>query len=366
MRVGIVTLYNNNLNYGALLQAYALKNTIDKLGHETAVVDYPFMQSQARFQKPSFNLKALFHPRKLAGYILYVSISKEKEDRIKKTEKFAKENFNLTSLCCTSKEIDNLNLDVHICGSDQIWNPEITNGLKVAFFGGEGKAYKVSYAASVGELDQLKKYKEEFVNLLDRMDVISVREYDLLKYIKTNTNFNVTQVLDPSLLLQKEDYEMILKKPGGVEPYLLIYSLDRDIRMLKLAHKIAKERGLQVIEIAISKTPFCGHKQIFSADPAEFLGWIEQASFVVTNSFHGTAFSIVFRKKFLVIKHKTRGARMESLLDKLKLRDRLVENPNDFKYTNIPDIVYQNVDDILCELRTTSLDFIRNALSFNA
>lgn len=366
MKAGIVTFYHNNLNYGALLQAYALKNTIEQLGYETAVVDYQYKQSQPRYQKLSFSLKYLFYPRKLARYILYLSILQKKEDRVKKTENFVKKNLNLTSACCTSKEIDNLNLDVHICGSDQIWNPEITNGLKVAFFGGEGKAYKISYAASAGELDKLKKYKGEFVKLLNRMDAISVREYGLFNYIKTNTNYNVTHVLDPSLLLHREDYEIILKQPGKVKPYLLIYSLERDIRMSKLAHFIAKDRGLQVIEIANSKTPFCGHKQIFSADPTEFLGWIDQASFVVTNSFHGTAFSIVFRKNFFVIKHETRGARIESLLDGLKLRDRLVENPNDFKYTNIPDIVYQNVDDLLGELRKTSLGFIRNTLSFNA
>ena len=364
MRAGIITLYNNNLNYGALLQAYALKNVVEKFGNEASVVDYQF-KSEAKFQKRAFNFKYFFNPRQLAGYVLYLSSLKEKEDRIKKTERFSKQYLNVTPLCYTAEDIDNLNLDVHICGSDQVWNPTITQGLKVGFFGGEGKAYKVAYAASAGELDQLRKSNDQFINLLDKMNAISVREDELFNYIKSNTNHNVTHVFDPTLLLQKEDYEIILKRPGVVKPYLLIYSLDRNPRMLKLAHSIAKEKGLQVIEIALNKTPFCGHKQIFSADPAEFLGWIEQAFFIVTNSFHGTVFSILFKKNFIVIKHKTRGARMESLLDKLKLRDRLVEDPKNFEYSDIPDINYDNVDDILCDLRKASLDFIRNALSFN-
>lgn len=366
MRAAIVTLYNNNLNYGALLQAYALKNTVEKLGYEASVVDYPFMKSEARFQKRSLGWRHLVNPKKLAGYILYLSFLGEKDERIRKTEKFSKECLNVTPLCRTSEDIDNLNFDVHICGSDQIWNPKLTDGLKVAFFGGEGRAYKIAYAASAGELDALKKCQEQFIELLEKMDAVSVRENDLYNYIKSNTNHDVIHVLDPTLLLQKEDYKNILKRPVGVKPYLLVYSLDRNIGMLKIAHSIAKEKSLQVIEIGITRTPFCGHKQIFSADPLEFLGWLEQASFVVTNSFHGTAFSIQFNRNFLVIKHKTQGARMESLLDKLKLHDRLIENPNNFKYENIQGIKYQNVDETLSELRKDSLDFLRHALSSNA
>ena len=157
MRVGIITLYNNNLNYGALIQTYALKSTIEQLGHEVSVVDYPFRLSQLKYEKQRFSWKYLFYPRRLASYILQESISRKKEERVKKTQKFAQESLNITPLCCDSKEIDNLNFDVHICGSDQIWNPELTDGLKAAFFGGEGKAYKIAYAASVGELRQNKR-----------------------------------------------------------------------------------------------------------------------------------------------------------------------------------------------------------------
>lgn len=360
-----MTLYNNTLNYGALLQAYALKKVIEKFGYEVSIVDYPFVQSKAKFQKRNFSLTYLFNPRQLAGYILYLSLLKEKEDRIKKTEQFSKEYLNVTSLCNTSEDIDNLNLDVHICGSDQVWNAKITDGLKVGFFGGEGQAHKVAYAASAGQLDVLKKYNEQFIKLLGKMNAISVREEELFNYIKNNTNYDVTQVLDPTLLLQKEDYEMIMKKPVVAKPYLLIYSLDRNTQMLKLAHSIAKEKGLQIIEIAITKTPFCGHKQIFSADPAEFLGWIKQASFVITNSFHGAVFSIQFKKNFFAIIVKTQGARIESLLNKLNLQDRLVEEPKNFNYSNIPDINYENMDARLSELRLDSLSFIRNALSFH-
>ena len=143
MRAGIITFCHNSLNYGALLQAYALKKTIDLLGYETAVVDYQYKRSKTKFQKPSFSWEYLFRPRKIAGYILYLTISKEKEERIEKTDKFKRENLNLTALCCTSEEIDRLSFDIHICGSDQIWNPEITNGFKEAFFGGKGKALNI-------------------------------------------------------------------------------------------------------------------------------------------------------------------------------------------------------------------------------
>lgn len=360
MRVGILTLYNNNLNYGALLQAYALQNVIKKFGHEVSIVDYQFKQSQTEFQKRSISL----NPKQLAGYLLYLTSVKEIEDRIEKTGEFSKQYLNVTPICRTSEDIDNLNLDVHICGSDQVWNPMITKGLKVGFFGGEGKAYKVAYAASAGELDELKKCNEQFISLLNKMNAISVREEELLNYIKSNTNCNVIQVLDPTLLLQKEDYERILKKPKVTKPYLLIYRLDRNAKMLKLAHNIAKEKDLQVFEITFNKSPFCGHKQIFSADPLEFLGWIKQASFVITNSFHGTVFSIQFKKNFFVVNVKTQGARMESLLDKLKLRDRLVEDPQNLEYLDIPNINYNNMDDMLSELRIDSLEFINSALSF--
>lgn len=330
-KAGILTFHDAH-NYGAVLQAYALKKYINKLGIDANIINYHHYNMPNGFpKKRKIKEKTLFEIRN------HIYSHKDHNLRWTKFDHFIKNLTNNEKRVYTSEdELEKLDLDFWICGSDQIWNTDITRGInKGLFLDFNTKGRKISYAASMGIPKLDEEYEPEFIKSINGIEYVSVREDTLKKYIKSLTDKEVTKVVDPTLLLEKEDYEELLKSSIIKEKYLLIYALGPDDRLTQIAKQKAEEKDLKIVELNDYKLRnyFC--EQISNAGPEEFLTLIKNAEVIVTNSFHGTVFSALFEKDFYTITRLNRNARMESLLDMFNMRDRLIDTLDDLKNVKV-------------------------------
>ena len=335
MNVGILTFHDAH-NYGAVLQAYALKTYIQKLGYNVKIINYHHETIPNGFPKS------------------------DNEKRWEKFNEFIKELIDYDEKThINEKELEKLDIDFWICGSDQIWNPEITRGFNRGFFlDFKTKGKKISYAVSMG-IDRLPKEEEEkFKKAINQIDEISVREETLKQYAEDFTTKKVTQVLDPTLLLEEADYEKLLLNNQYGE-YILIYTLGPDERLTKIAKKVALEKNVKIIELNDKKIEnyFC--EQVSEASPSEFLTLIKNAKAVVTNSFHGTIFSILFEKEFYTIT-RYRNSRMRSILKIVDMEDRFIDKIEEMDKVKKQD--YKKAFKRLNKEKQKSKDFLINAL----
>ena len=337
MKVGILTFHDAH-NYGAVLQAYALKKYIKELGYDVKIINYHHNTIPDGFPREA------------------------NEARWEKFKKFIKELTDFEEKVCTTEEdLEKLNIDYWICGSDQIWNTDITRGFNKGFFlDFETNGKKISYAVSMGIPELPKEFEKQFKKSLNQIDQISVREESLKQYAEKYTTKKVTKTLDPTLLLEAEDYnELILDNLYG--EYILIYTLGPDERLIPIAEKIANQKGAKIIELNDKKQEnyFC--EQISDAGPHEFLTLIKNAKAIITNSFHGTIFSILFEKEFYTLTRLNRNSRMENILDIVGMKDRLIDKIEDI--ANVQEQNYEIAFKNLKLEKEKSQEFLKSALS---
>lgn len=364
-QVGIITVHSN-VNYGANLQAFASCKYLNNQGYDSKVIDYTLPNHEKSVHLFSWlrqswkGEKDKSLKRKIKLAIALTLSAPWKYRRLKAFSKFRKNNIKLTKNCKDIKDIEKLNLDTIVCGSDQIWNPDIMDGINPIFFGDiNGVKTKISYAASVGK-EKLEPNDEKKVkNLVLSLDSCSVREEDSAEYISSFTGKKIETVCDPVFLLDKYEYDNICSKRLFKNDYVFLYSVVHNDVLTEIAKKYADRRGLKLIEICSSKDKKAKHKQILSFGPSEFLSCIKYAKTVFTNSFHGTAFSIIYEKDFYVVNNKARGSRITNLLNKVGLSERLIsrEVENDFE---IIDYVKTNL--VLKDFIDSSKEFLDNAM----
>lgn len=324
MKIGILT-YHRAHNYGAVLQCYALKSYLNSLGHSTIVVDY----------KPSYFHYGLFVWYKWLSINPFKMIKKIKKQchtfHISKKRYEAFDHF-INDYIAPQKV--NLNkehndIDIFVFGSDQIWrkNGESFDPIFWGDFSAAKQAKLISYAASMGRSSLSDAEQYQVSNWLKNFSLILVRENSLKDLLAPLTKMKVEVVVDPTLLLSQQQWDMIAVKPKHKRPYVLVYQVIEHPSAIAIAKEAAKELGADIIEIASKvKSIKKEHQMIFDASPCEFLGWISSASFVVTTSFHGTAFSIIYKKPFISIKqHLPSDLRISSILESFDLQVRLVD-----------------------------------------
>lgn len=359
MRVGIVT-FNNAYNYGAILQALALKYAIGKLSHSSVIIDYHNVVVDEYYK---FNWRRLIGGLKSRPWnfpIIFqrfvVEIARQVRKRL-----FKKSIINLSA----PVPIEKANVDALVFGSDQIWNEYIT-GHDTFYYGNVENFYKtkLSYAASLGFGDNefLKKNQTS----LSEFKAIGVRESSLKKAlleIGIESELNA----DPTLLLTKQEWEDLLdlnssSKNTTLGKYVLVYAIRDRNKGLEVANRITKDNGYRIIEIN-SFEGFC-FKSVFSKigyyTPIDFVRLIKNAHVIVTDSFHGTAFSIIFNKPFISIKLGTKSDdRISSLVTTLGLESHFlgVDMINE-----MPSPLEASVVEKLANFRNTSLDFLKSNL----
>lgn len=376
-KIGIITILKVN-NYGAELQAYATQQVLNNLGWDAEIIDYLF------YKNPMFQKTAMAKPLFAMGYNkkirewLYPIMTRFKELKVAKAGKIRKERFaqfhiEHTALSKTYRSMDDLyhaslDYDVYMVGSDQVWNPGIYASLEPYFltFAPKGKK-RISYASSFGvsEIPQIAKpfYKKH----LAEFSSISVRENTGVNLIKSLSGREAQWVLDPTLLLTAKDWRMVVSDCyETLPPFVLIYELTPCPYIVELAKYISKEKGLKIVRVCKSAAKEDKDTTILDvtdAGPAEFLELFSKASYIVTNSFHGTAFSINFEKPFYTVipNRKNNNSRQLSLLEMVGLKDRMiVEN------ASFPDleqnIDYHQVAEKLAKEREQSIMFLKKAI----
>ncbi len=324
MRVSIITI-TDPINYGAVLQSFALYKYIKNIYGEAKVIQY-----NSNLGKKEFLVL-------LKERLQMVLLRK----RISRCKKFEYNHMEFTDQKYKSfKEllIDPPQSDLYVVGSDQVWNSDIFGGLDPAFFldfvaGGK----KISYASSIGksnvsdsDLAKMKAYLQSF-------NAISVRESSAKSLLEEAGLVNVEHVLDPVFLLDKSDYFKLLLpyKPYKKEKYLLLYGFDSNKKMDDIANIIAGERKLKIVEIGGARKKHNCDKFLKNLGPEEFLSVLEGAEYVITSSFHGTAFSIIFGKSFVSVLPSERGTRIESILSLVGLENRLIKKAADIKINEL-------------------------------
>lgn len=370
-KIGTLTFHTAH-NYGAMLQAFALPKVVQSLGYDCDVIHYclPYIYGWWHIER----WRDLYIKHGVIGGTLrYMKrhIIGTYNPNLKQN-KF--ENFMYKKIPLSKKEyhsieeMQNMAYDVILFGSDQIWNSQLTGGIAKEFVGGFAclpHTRKIAYAASCGRNEFLEEEKEYYYPLLNDFYALGVRERGLCQSL-SNDGFDVEQVLDPTLLLTKEQWNEMIKFPKhGVKlppkDYLLVYVFDEDSSIYQLIDRIAAKYDLDVCVIAYHMNTEIEKYNVYqNCGPEDFVRLIAGASKIVTTSFHGTVFSILYEKEFYCVPHPTLHERTDSLLLLLNLCDR-----NCTSETNIDEMNLIEWDEVKCrldEVREDSLKFLREAM----
>lgn len=376
-KIGIVTILKVN-NYGAELQAYATQKVLQLMGYDAEIIDYLFYKNprhkRTRMSRPTARMSLKKHLEECLFPIIANwktrRFRKAQNERNAKFEEFHRENTRMSVCYDTFDKLKSakLNYDVIMTGSDQVWNPGIYSSLDpyLLRFGDE-KMKRMAYAASFGVSqvpDDLRNYYNEALN---RYSAIGVREDNAVNLVRSLSGKEATLVLDPTLLLDKEQWMKVAKPVEGLpdNPFVLIYELS-DIPYIKqVAMYISEKTGLPIVRICKNASPEDKESKIMNiidAGPAEFLYLFDKAEYVVTNSFHGTAFSVNFGKQFYTVipLGKSNNSRQKSILKLMGCEDRMLTEGRE-----MPAIERLDTDRILVRLkeeRQKSINFLKNAI----
>lgn len=366
--IGLATIHHAN-SYGGMLQAYA---TIQRLSRheEVRVLDY---------RKPALSdgLRpirwAAREPRDILRVGKDILRYPARAALIRKFNDFIETKFPLTRSFSTEEEasrvVDEAGITHLVAGSDQIWNPAITGGFDQIFtLGMGGPVTRSSLSSSAGSYRYAGKDEESLRWALHRFDHIAVREPDFANYVRSILpDREVWVTLDPTLLLEKEHWQKLANVPNPSQRnrYILTYTLGAPEGIDALVAEQQNGRNLPIV--AINQDPFLGHKaevHMKSAGPQEFLALVQGAEAVVTNSFHGAAFSIIFEKPFIVVPPLSGLNRISSLLGRLGITDRIRNHgttANDIRKDS--EIDYGAVTPSLHALRSESDRYLSQVFS---
>lgn len=366
MRIKTITCHDV-YNAGASLQAYALATYLQKQGHEVEIIDYKpeYLSGHYRlwggvnstYDKPI--IRIAYQMVKFPGRLL-----RRLEKRRSNYDAFTQKYLPLTEQRYVSNEDLKNNLpeaDVYFAGSDQIWNTLFKNGRDPTFYLDfvPDTKIKASYAASFATEDIVEEWKNKVVVWLKRLDFISVRENSGRAILEKLGFENIATVLDPVFLLNKEQWGEITVKDVLKEEYLLVYDFDANIEVEKFAKKMAKDRNWKIFSIFRSKY---ADRCFVNEGPEMFLTLIENASFVISNSFHATAFSLIFQKEFVVFKRKEGiNTRMADLVNLVGVSERVMGASNEQKWDK--EIDYQKIHERMDKEIEQSKKYIKSVLN---
>ena len=374
MKIGILTLPLHT-NYGGILQAYALQTVLERMGHEVCVIQRSWRIQIVWWKFPLQIVNRCIYRFVFGRNVALFSELKWNNNQtvIERNTKEFIDKYIHTYQVKQISDIREKDFDAIVVGSDQIWRPKYYRlhykYIEDAFlsFTKKWSVKRIAYAPSFGTdaWEYSKVETQKCGSLLQKFDVVSVREKSGVglceKYLGRK---DVQWVLDPTMLLDKEDYERLIPKDTIAPGDLMCYVLDANDEINNLITKIASENDMKVFQAAsdVDNVLLPIEKRI--QPPVEsWLSGFRDAKLVITDSFHACVFSILFRKPFVVIGNKNRGySRFESLLKRFGLENRLIENASQFKDSMLNPLseeVYKKLDDF----RSTSTNFIAKALN---
>lgn len=365
MKVLISTMHRG-YNFGSALQVYALSEYLKSKKHIPIILDYiptrvNFTKNIQHLFKVIFQLKSNKYTKYNALRALIIHTTNEYI-----YNNFFKKNIHLTPKYYSLEEIqvDSLNADIYMTGSDQVWNSNYNQGIDKVFFlsFAPENAKKIAYAASFGKQELEAWEKKETQHLLKRYQAISVRENSALKILQSLEIKNGQHVLDPTLLLSKEQWAERCPRLNIKENYLLIYTVEPNKeQLIEYANLIAKELKLKIylVEWGFKKQPGVD-KMICNISPLTLMSYFIQADYIIASSFHGTAFSVNLNKQFISVAPAHYSTRAKSLLELVKLENRFITNAELDLNRVLSYIDFTSVNEILERQREISTSFLIN------
>ena len=366
-QVGIITLHRV-VNYGSVLQAYALQKKISDLGYDVAIIDYyprrlTMIGMLIRIKNKSNKFKKNFILRNIARLIIFPSYIL----RFNVFFKFLKKYISMTKkMYKTHNDIVNakFDFDIYCTGSDQVWNSGWNEKFDYPYYldFAPNEKKKIAYAASFGkneldknEIDLTKKY-------LSRYNSISLRELSGVKIVENLGIKNSVNVLDPTLLLDGNEWRKISSNKFKNEKYILVYNLNRNKNIDNYAKNLSKKTKLKIKFISYQLHEFYKKGKIYcNPNVEDFLALIDNAKYVITDSFHATAFSINFNTQFIIVYPGKYSTRLQSILKILDLENRVAKNEYDLSIIK-NNIDFEKINYLMSNQRKKSIDWLNQAL----
>lgn len=382
-KIGLV-LAHKGTNYGALLQAYATQQIIESFGFQTEIINYKAHKyhRSLKFDWGLFpflynTIKNKFNKKKINNRLDIVHLENNAERKLRGDEFRQSMLKNIkTYQGYTSLKKAGQTCKAVLIGSDQQWLPGVSFGNHLSLRFVPKNVRKISYATSLGVSKYPIYCHHSAAIMWKSIDFLSVREEEGKTIIQDICNeIEVKVVADPTYLLTKEEWEkLIVPKKMTDEKYILCYFLGNSVKQKQLAAKFAKSKGLKCFSIVSDESysdidlSFCD-KPIIGASPMDFINWIRGAEYIITDSFHGLAFSVINRKQFFIFYRKrddakqSRNSRIDNILRMWNLNKRLVETEA-ASISDIDKIDYEEVSKLVNNKRIDSLEFLKRALKF--
>ena len=332
MKIGQLTFHASH-NYGSVLQAYALNKQLQLMGYDADIINL-----RPQSQKDAYPKIPIAH--NLLYKIYYKIIQSSLNKRYDNFERFINDILPTTKTEYASTEElknANFNYDAYICGGDQIWNPvcqDFETAYYLQFLNESNSAKKISYSPSLGKTKFDEEILKNISSWVDKFDYISVREKQGADIIGKLTDKPVNVVCDPVILLEKKYWDDFAATPNIKEPYMLVYFLENNHGRKDFVDELSKRLGLKVVVLTeYLRDIVKPYIKKYSASPEEFVGLFKNASFVYTNSFHGTAFATIYNKPFISVINpdqenavNNNDSRKIDYLTSIGLQDRIVKN----------------------------------------
>lgn len=362
MKIAVITMHAVK-NYGSVLQTYATQKILQSLGHEVEIINYireKNLNSKllATWTQNDRGLKKIF---KLV--ILMPTVKKWKSV----FGSYLDNNIALSKNSYTSEKqlLENpIVADMFCTGSDQVWNSGWNNGIEKAFYLSfvPDTTPKFSFASSIGKTELSDDEIKKVYPLLKRYNYISVREKSALKLIKGMGLNNADFCLDPTLLLTKDDWLEHAIKTSIKKKYVLIYQLNHDEKFDKYAVEFAKRKKLELYRVCTRYDQIrLSGKPIVLPEVQKLISLINNAEYVLTNSFHATAFCINLNKQFVSIYPNEYSSRISDILKLLSLENRHLSNYEEYDIAD-KAIDFSPVNKVLSDYRKSSIDLLKKMI----
>ncbi len=373
-KAGIITFHCAD-NYGAVLQCYALKKYIETNSIETEIIKYePSFITDNYKVFPSKETKERYLKKGGIKYLikeLYLERIKTFIPRVKKVNKF--NSFRKKHIGIKGKVIKDISkaklqkYDYYIAGSDQIWNPKLTNGIDDAYYleFAPNDKVKIAYAASLG-VDNIEGYEELIKEKLNNFDYIAVREKTGKDILEKISDKNLELVIDPVFLLSQQQWiDIIDDKKRIKEKFIFLYCFDNNKPAIEWANYLSDKYNLPIVHFYFGglRAKIKNDGGCFYFDgPIDFLWYIKNAEYIVTSSFHCIAFSIIYEKQFYPFIYADRGSRIVDLIESLQVDTKIYSYESKLEDFIEKEIYYDNISKNIDNLSGHSKNYLKNAL----
>lgn len=384
-KIGIYTLFYNSINYGGILQAYALNRVIREADNDCEVLNFNYdysidTRSRIKIQLKkgifSFIKKSCLHVFNKNKFKKYSVLAKGRREAFKefvdKNIKYSK-TYNSKTLKQAADDYE-----VFVCGSDQVWNcGNFINTAAFFDFVPDDKL-KIAYAPSFGKSSISPQAAEIIKPLINRFQFLSAREIQGVKILKELTTKSVSMVVDPVFLLNTSQWDDICSERLINEKYIFCYFLGADENYKKNILELKQKTGFITVTFPFATTEQPLNYDFLSCDvnlpdasPSDFISLIKNAEYVLTDSFHATAFSLIFNKQFYTLKRyndndkESMNSRLLSILGLLNLEGRLLDTRESNKIDINNSINYDTIDNQLASFINGSYEYLSNSLNSN-